>query len=89
MIIRHKIDRPAGINHIIWFGPHGWASRGFLPLYDSILKWDTDVKCPDNCPLAPQCHPMVQDDRDENCYHKLCTLTVIKAGLIREKEIYA
>jgi hypothetical protein len=32
---------------------------------------------------------MVQDDRDENCYHKLCTLTVIKAGLIREKEIYA
>ncbi|OPY74739.1 MAG: hypothetical protein A4E64_02161 [Syntrophorhabdus sp. PtaU1.Bin058] len=89
MIIRHEIERPAVINHITWFGPGGWHSRGFLPLYANVLKWDTDVKCPNNCPLAPHCHPMVQNENDKNCYHKLCTLTVIKAGLIKKKEIEA
>ncbi len=78
------------INHITWIGPDGkWHSRGFLPLYDHILKWDTDVKCPEDCRLAPRCHPMVQGDRDGvwSVQYKLCTLTVIKAGLIKEKEL--
>lgn len=74
------------INHITFIGPSGkWISRGFLPLYDHILKWAEDMKCPDNCRLAPHCHPMVEDDK--HGYHKLCTLTVIKAGLVKEKEI--
>ncbi len=66
--------------------PHAIA-KGFLPMYNDVLKWDTDVKCPEHCPLAVHCHPMVQNERNENCYHKLCTLTVIKAGLITMKDI--
>ena len=74
------------INHITWIGPDGAHHyRGFLPLYNHILKWATDMKCPHDCHLAPRCHPMVDDEHHVG--HKLCTLTVIKAGLIKEKEL--
>jgi hypothetical protein len=36
--------------------------------------------------LASRCHPMVQEENG-HCYHKLCTLTVIKAKLIKANEI--
>jgi hypothetical protein len=75
------------INHIAWIAPDGqWHRRGFLPLYDHVLKWAQDMKCPENCRLAPHCHPMVQEE-NRHVYHKLCTLTVIKAGLVKEKEL--
>jgi hypothetical protein len=54
-------------------------------LNNHILRWDTDVKCPQYCELAPHCHPMVWDEHHAG--HKLCTLTVIKAGLIKRKEL--
>lgn len=74
------------INHIAWIGPDGqWHSRGFLPLYSHALRWDTDVKCPRDCKFGPRCHPMVWDEYDRG--HKLCTLTVIKAGLVKEREL--
>ena len=76
------------ISHIAWIGRDGhWHSRGFLPIYNHVLKWAQDMKCPETCNLAYRCHPMVQDERNSNEYHKLCTLTVIKAGLVKEKEI--
>jgi hypothetical protein len=74
------------INHIAWIGPDGeWHYRGFLPLYNHVLKWAVDMNCPQSCQLAPRCHPMV--DNGKGAYHKLCTLTAIKAGLIKEKEL--
>jgi hypothetical protein len=30
---------------------------------------------------------MVQDEGSDYCFHKLCTLTVMKARLIKEREI--
>lgn len=78
------------INHIRFFSPihrHGWIQRGFLPLYNHVLKWAEDMKCPENCLLACHCHPMVQDERNEYVHHKLCTLTVIRAGLVTWEEI--
>jgi len=79
------MNRPAVVNHITFIGADTkWHTRTFLPLFDMI--WATDAKC-DGCNLDSRCHPMVQDEKNENCYHKLCTLTVIKAKLITVKEI--
>lgn len=76
------MNRPI-INHIAWIGTDGkWHRRTFLPIYDA-LKWAEDMDC-HNCKLASRCHPAVKNG---NAYHKLCTLTVIKAGLIKESEL--
>lgn len=81
------MGRTAVINNISFIGrDQEWRSRTFLPLYDRDLIWADNAKC-DGCKLASRCHPMVQDDEDENCFHKLCTLTVIKAKLIKVNEI--
>lgn len=78
-------NRPSIINHIMFIGPDAeWHTRTFLPLFDMI--WASDAKC-DGCKLDSHFHPMVQDENDENAYHKLCTLTVIKEKLIKPKEI--
>ena len=78
-------DRPV-INHIAWMGPDiEWHSRYFLPLYDHVLRWDTDVECPETCNMRARCHPMVWDEHHVG--HKLCTLTVIRAGLIKREEL--
>lgn len=85
MIIEPEITRPT-INHIAWIGPDAkWHHRGFLPICVSGLIWAEDMKCPETCKLASRCHPMVDDGK--GAYHKLCTLTVIKAGLIKEREL--
>jgi len=69
----------------MFIGPDAeWHTRTFLPLYDMV--WAEDAECGD-CQLAYRCHPMVQDEKNENAYHKLCTLTVIKEKLIKAKEI--
>ena len=79
------MDRPV-INHIAWIGQDGeWHHRDFLPMYSHLLKWAQDMKCPETCELQYHCHPMVLDQH--NVGHKLCTLTVIKAGLVKAKEI--
>jgi len=82
---KQPCNRPSIINHIMFIGPDAeWHTRTFLPLFDMI--WASDAKC-DGCKLDSRCHPMVQDEKDENAYHKLCTLTVIKERLIKPKEI--
>lgn len=75
------------INHVSVIVKGVWITRTFLPLFDNQLMWAENVKCGEGCPLASCCHPMVEDDIDPYCYHKLCTLTVIKAGLITKREI--
>lgn len=77
------------VDHIVFVGPpdHQWITRGSLPFYDGVLKWAEDVQCPHTCRLASYCHPMVQDETDVDCHHKLCTLTAIKAGIVTEREI--
>lgn len=78
-------DHPV-INHIAWMGPDvKWHSRYFLPLYNDILRWAQGMNCPDACDLAYHCHPMVWDEHHAG--HKLCTLTVIRAGLIKREEL--
>ena len=79
-------NRPI-INHIHLVRGSGWITRIFLPLFDDQLVWCEDIECPPHCSLATYPHPMVQDELQENLYHKLCTLTVIKAGLATRKEI--
>jgi len=79
-------SRPT-INHISLISRGHWFKRTFLPFYGDQLAWAEDVKCPSGCELATYCHPMVQDEKNPNLYHKLCTLTVIKAGLVAKKEI--
>ncbi len=75
------------INNISFYDhDHNWRTRTFLPIFDSILIWAEDAKC-DGCKLDTSCHPLVQDEEDKHCYHKLCTVTAIKAKLISAKEI--
>ena len=51
---------------------------------DPILRYaDKMRKLCNVCPLACHPHPMVEDDADSNSKHKLCTLTVIKAGFLK------
>jgi len=80
------MNRPT-INHIVLARGSGWITRTFLPIFDDQLAWCEDIKCPDYCSLASYPHPMVQDELQEHMYHELCTLTVIKAGLVTKKEI--
>lgn len=79
-------DRPI-INNISLIVDDEWITRTFLPLFDDLLLWAEGVKCGDCCPLACYCHPMVADEHQQHLYHKLCTLTVIRAGLVTRKEI--
>lgn len=79
-------NRPI-INHIELVLDGKWIMRTFLPLFDDQLAWCEHMKCPDHCSLACYPHPMVQDELQESMHHILCTLTVIKAGLVTRKEI--
>jgi len=79
-----KIDRI----HYIDVKTGNWVSRNVPPSCISMLSWATDVTGSQgcgNCRLAYCCHPMVQDDK--NAYHKLCTKTVIRAGLIKAEDV--
>jgi hypothetical protein len=79
-------ERPI-INHITIIIEGKWTIRTFLPLFDDLLIWAEDAKCPSACSLAYHCHPMVMDETEPLVYHKLCTLTVIRAGLVTKQEI--
>jgi len=79
-------NRPI-INHIAVIIDGKWTTRTFLPLFDDLLIWAEDVKCPSECSLACHVHPMVMDEIKPYVYHKLCTITVIRAGLVTRKEI--
>ncbi|HNQ64115.1 MAG: hypothetical protein ILNGONEN_02483 [Syntrophorhabdaceae bacterium] len=79
-----KIDRI----HYIDAKTGNWVSRDVPPACIRMLSWATDVtdsKGCGNCRLSFCCHPMVQDDK--NAYHKLCTKTVIRAGLIKSEDV--
>lgn len=82
-------DRPI-IDHIRICTGGKWITRTFLPFFDDVLIWAEDIDrgkgCPYGCPLSNHAHPCVRDDRDEYCWHKLCTLTVIRAGLMTREE---
>jgi len=81
------VDRPT-VNNISFIGRDlQWHTRTFLPIFDGQLIWAADMNCVDSCKLASHCHPMVQDEGKEHCFHKLCTLTVMKAKLIKANEI--
>ncbi len=64
-----------------------WVKRKIPPIFRDKLAWAENVKCPSLCPFACLAHPMVKDEKDENMYHKLCTLTVIGEGLVMKDEI--
>ena len=87
IMIKSKKNKPTITN--IGFHNHKgeWITRTFFPFYDDQLLWAENVKCPDSCKLACRCHPMVQDEHNENMWHKLCTLSVIKAKIMTESEI--
>lgn len=78
-------NRPV-INHVELILDGEWVTRTFLPIFDDQLAWAEDVKC-SSCSLACHPHPMVQDEIQEHMHHKLCTLTVIRAGLVTRNEI--
>jgi len=79
-------DRPT-INNIHLLTGGKWITRTFLPIFDKQLIWDDEADCGSCCPLACHVHPLVQDEGNKNVYHKLCTLTALKAGLVTRKEI--
>jgi len=80
-------DRPP-VNHIWFYDTEGeWVTRTFPMLDEARVIWAEDVKCPESCKLAFQCHPMVRDGKDENLFHKLCTLSAIKNKIISRSEI--
>lgn len=84
-------DNPTTIDHVFLIGTTEWSVRSFLPLFDDSLVFDTDVRdefCA-VCPLAFYAHPMVRSDYDEHLYHKLCTLTAIKTGIVTLREVLA
>ncbi len=79
---------PKVITHISLLRSGGWKTFSVLPIFEKLV-FSKNVKkefC-SNCPLASFAHPLVQDELDENCHHLLCTVTVIKAGLISLDEI--
>ena len=65
----------------------GRVERAVPPHLKETLAWEVDTTCPQRCKLATCCHPLVQDNKDKYVYHKPCTLSVIKAGLISPPEI--
>lgn len=85
------MDRyPKMIDHVFLAMIDEWRVRSFLPLCDDHLAYSDDV---DDmfcrvCPLAPYAHPMVRSQWDRYSYDKLCTLTVIKTGIVKLKEIF-
>jgi hypothetical protein len=77
------------IDHVFLIRNTEWSNRSFLPLFDDHLVFCQEVEdrfC-GVCPLACYAHPMVRSERDINTYHKLCTLTVIKTGIVKLKEV--
>jgi len=85
------VDRyPEMIDHVFLMRADEWYVRSFLPLFDDHLVFCSDVDdefCRRVCPLASYVHPMVQEKSDRHAYQKLCTLTVIKTGIVKIKEV--
>jgi len=57
------------------------------PLESILLLWAEDMKCPSECRFAYYEHPLVPDEKDKYMYHKLCTISVIQAGILTEADI--
>jgi len=62
-----------------------WERTDFFPFFTFTLAHK--MKCGD-CPLAVYNHPLVQDEDDEHSYNKLCTLQVIRSGLLDLKTVF-
>lgn len=62
-----------------------WERTNFLPFFSFTLAHE--MKCGD-CPLAAYMHPMVQFEDKAHSYNKLCTLQVIRAGLLDLKTVF-
>lgn len=77
------------IDHYETFTNGEWRIFSFLPIF-SGLKWAQEM--PDafcaECPFACYHHPMVRDVNNKYKSHKLCTLFVVKAGLIDIKTVF-
>lgn len=67
------------------WGNH-WEWRTFLPLFDIPTAQEMPHSVCANCELARFTHPLVSTNRP-HCYALLCTLHVIKHGIVSRKEI--
>lgn len=64
---------------------NNWQLTTFLPMFK--FTFAHKMKCGD-CPLAAYQHPLVRNKENEHMYHKLCTLQVIKAGLLKLETVF-
>ena len=80
---------PKNISSYILTVAGSWETHTFSPLFDATFVWCSDVLhsfC-QTCSLGCYCHPLVRDPENENMFHKLCTLSVAKVGLIDLKHL--
>ena len=64
----------------------GKEVRTFLPLFEIPTAQEMPYSVCKKCELASLTHPLVSTDRP-HCYTLLCTLHVIKHGIISRKEV--
>lgn len=62
-----------------------WNLTTFLPLFNFTEAHK--VNCGD-CPLSAYGHPLVKRDNEEHSYDKLCTLQVIRDGLLKLETVF-
>ncbi|MFA5353163.1 MAG: hypothetical protein WC291_02945 [Thermodesulfovibrionales bacterium] len=68
-------------------GPKGWKNiKYFLPFYRLMWAEKVSRRMCQTCSLAARVHPMVQTG--DHVYSKLCTVSVIKNGLLLLDEVF-
>lgn len=72
-------------SHFYIYNSNNCERTDFLPMFE--FSQAHKVKC-GNCPLAAYGHPMVQTEKNEHEYEKLCTLQVIRAGLLKLETVF-
>jgi hypothetical protein len=60
--------------------------KTFLPFYTLIWAENMTKKICDPCPLAAYVHPLVEEGKDH--YRILCTVNVIRNGLLTLEEVF-
>jgi hypothetical protein len=72
-------------NH--FFLGNDWECKTFLPFFKLVKDTEMTYKFCYKCPLASYAHPLVKVDGEQYSYYKLCSLHVIKSGLLKLKDI--
>ena len=74
-------------SHFYW--PVDWSCKTFLPFFRLVWCDDMPDRFCRTCPLSSYAHPMVREAYGSYTFRKLCTLHVVKNGLMKLKEVFS